>query len=209
MKNTSPYSIVKWIFLLLILSQFIECKRSGDGCPDKIIDSTHFDSSELAKIPDWLGDSLFFYSDAGDTAYMVCNVQYFHYTDGDFNGANPSADCGRTSFYYYPEYYYGYTSNHKDLDNIRVIIFKESNLNPWEPGPPLSRIFLSPKLDEQKLSNIGGTLAYTDSITLLDGYVEKGWLFFSLENSFNLKVGILRLKVKSTKWTLYKYVLNN
>lgn len=206
MKIASPYSIIKWIFLLLILSQFIECKRSGDGCPGKIIDSTHFDSSEKAKIPDWLGDSLFFYSDAGDTAYLVCTGQYGGYQlYGTVAGLD--AECGQYYFPYYPEYGYTYLSNHPDLNGIRVVIYKESNAYQIFPGPPTS-YFLINKIDRNKLANLEGNNAPTDSVFLNNGIYEYGWFTFSKGVSINLSVGLIRINRGSKRWTIYKYKLN-
>jgi hypothetical protein len=210
MKTKFTFVAGKAALLLLLVMSFSYCRRGGNDCPEITRDSTHFDSSELAKIPDWLGDSLFFYSDAGDTAYMVCTEQYGKYKSyGTAAGSDP--ECGQNYFPYYPEYGYYYLSNHPDLNGIRVLIYKESNAYQNIPGKPTSfLIFYTSKsfLDGHLLSDLQkGNL--NDSITIYNGSVIYGWKNRDMLTTLNLQVGLFKINsLNSRKWVLFNYSLN-
>lgn len=201
-------NLAKIVILIFIIVNLSNCKRSEDGCPETIIDSTHFDSSELAKIPDWKGDSLFFYSNAGDTAYMVCTVQYSGYESYD-GGGGYDAECGNNRFSYYPEYNYKYISNHPDLNGIRVVIFKESKLS-FTPGKPTSFLLFNNNrghLDGHLLADLNEK-SINDSILLSNGNQIYGWKNRDMVTTISLDLGLLKLNLKEGRqWKIHKYIL--
>lgn len=193
--------------LTLLIINLSNCRKNHDGCPETTIDSTHFDSSELAKIPDWKGDSLFFYSNAGDTAYMVCTVQYGGYESYD-GGGGYDAECGNNRFSYYPEYNYKYISNHPDLNGIRVVIYKESNAYHPMPGPPTAIIDIN-KLGNFLLSDLGNSKLFNDSISFENKQTLYGRWNMSEDCSLNINYGFLKIILSNgRKWTLFDYSLN-
>jgi hypothetical protein len=194
--------------LTLLIISLSNCRKDNKVCPEVTFDSTHFDNNEFAKIPDWKGDSLFFYSDAGDTAYMVCTEQYGDYKSYG-TAAGSDVECGQRKFYYYPEYNYSYKSNHPDLNGIRVVIYKESNAYQISGGPPLSRINI-PNIGGYRLSNLGIDSLMNDSVILWDGELVRGLLNGGENISLNLKFGILKLNSKNNNfWKLFKYNVIN
>jgi hypothetical protein len=208
MKFPFILNLAKIVMLTLLIISLSNCRKDNKVCPEVTFDSTHFDNNELAKIPDWKGDSLFFYSDARDTAYMVCTEQY-----GDYNSygtaAGSDVECGQRKFYYYPEYNYSYKSNHPDLNGIRVVIYKESNAYQISGGPPLSRINI-PNIGGYRLSNLGIDSLMNDSVILWDGELVRGLLNGGENISLNLKFGILKLNSKNNNfWKLFKYNVIN
>jgi hypothetical protein len=208
MKSAFILNLAKIVMLTLLIISLSNCRKDNKVCPEVTFDSTHFDNNELAKIPDWKGDSLFFYSDAGDTAYMVCTEQYGDYKSYG-TAAGSDVECGQRKFYYYPEYNYSYKSNHPDLNGIRVVIYKESNAYQISGGPPLSRINI-PNIGGYRLSNLGIDSLMNDSVILWDGELVRGLLNGGENISLNLKFGILKLNSKNNNfWKLFKYNVIN
>ena len=208
MKFPFILNLAKIVMLTLLIISLSNCRKDNKVCPEVTFDSTHFDNNELAKIPDWKGDSLFFYSDAGDTAYMVCTEQYGDYKSYG-TAAGSDVECGQRKFYYYPEYNYSYKSNHPDLNGIRVVIYKESNAYQISGGPPLSRINI-PNIGGYRLSNLGIDSLMNDSVILWDGELVRGLLNGGENISLNLKFGILKLNSKNNNfWKLFKYNVIN
>jgi hypothetical protein len=208
MKFPFILNLAKIVMLTLLIISLSNCRKDNKVCPEVTFDSTHFDNNEFAKIPDWKGDSLFFYSDAGDTAYMVCTEQYGDYKSYG-TAAGSDVECGQRKFYYYPEYNYSYKSNHPDLNGIRVVIYKESNAYQISGGPPLSRINI-PNIGGYRLSNLGIDSLMNDSVILWDGELVRGLLNGGENISLNLKFGILKLNSKNNNfWKLFKYNVIN
>jgi|688.fasta_scaffold13737_2 hypothetical protein len=208
MKSAFILNLAKIVMLTLLIISLSNCRKDNKVCPEVTFDSTHFDNNEFAKIPDWKGDSLFFYSDAGDTAYMVCTEQYGDYKSYG-TAAGSDVECGQRKFYYYPEYNYSYKSNHPDLNGIRVVIYKESNAYQISGGPPLSRINI-PNIGGYRLSNLGIDSLMNDSVILWDGELVRGLLNGGENISLNLKFGILKLNSKNNNfWKLFKYNVIN
>jgi hypothetical protein len=204
---------LKVILLLICILFFDNCRRRDEceGSPNSNYnyDSTHFDSSEQAKIPDWQGDSLYFYSDVGDTAYMYCDWQSSP-NRYEYDKGGAYLPCPYDLWSWHPSVYYYYHSNEPSLNGLEIHIYKESNAKKWEPnGPPQSWIVIR-QFASQFLSNIGGNNLPNDSVILINGFVEKGWTTFTKTASLNLNVGIIKLNPEiGKKWTLFNYKLNN
>lgn len=202
------------LLVLFCLLFFDNCRRRDEceGSPKSNLnyDSTHFDSSEQAKIPDWQGDSLYFYSDAGDTAYMYCNWQSPPNNFEIQSRSSGTFPCPYLENFCYPFQQYNYHSNEPTLNDFQIIFFKESNLiNQFPKEPPKAYLALS-QYDYQLLSDVGFNNLTNDSVLLMNGLIEKGWSTANKTSSLNLNVGILKLNIKrGKKWTLFKYKLNN
>lgn len=211
---TKVYTRFFNVLLVLICFLFFENCRPRDECEGSPksnynYDSTHFDISEQAKIPDWQGDSLYFYSDAGDTAYMFCSGQTSPFSyEYDMRGAY--LPCPYEIYYWHPSVYYYYQSNEPSLNGLLIHIYKESNAYKWEPnGPPIAR-FLVPGLDGYRLAEFGDKVNPTDSVKMENGLWEFGWNNRDKNTTINLKIGFLRINFDSEKkWNLFKYKLNN
>jgi hypothetical protein len=204
---------LKVILLLICILFFDNCRRRDEceGSPKSNYnyDSTHFDSSEQSKIPDWQGDSLYFYSDAGDTAYMFCSGQTSQFSY-EYDKGGAYLPCPYDLWSWYPSVYYYYQSNEPTLNGLQIHIYKESNGSKWDPnGPPVAR-FLVPGLDGYRLSEFGDKVIPTDSVKIENGLWEFGWNNRDKNTTISLKIGFLRINFDSgKKWTLFKYKLNN
>lgn len=204
------------VILVLICILFFDNCRQRDECEGSPksnynYDSTHFDSSELIKIPDWQGDSLYFYSDVGDTAYMFCAWQSPPNSFAILTGGSNALPCPYVLNFCHPSQRYTYQSNEPSLNGLQIHIYKESNGSKQFPtGPPLSRMVIgSYDYGAIWLSDYGDTIPPADSVIISNGFIEHGWQT-SDGTIFNIKVGILILnKPNSKKWTLFKYKLNN
>jgi hypothetical protein len=208
MKFPFILNLAKIVMLTLLIISLSNCRKDNKVCPEVTFDSTHFDNNELAKIPDWKGDSLFFYSDAGDTAYMVCREQYGDYKSYG-TAAGSDVECGQRKFYYYPEYNYSYKSNHPDLNGIRVVIFKESKLS-FTPGKPTSFLLFNNNrghLDGHLLADLNEK-SINDSILLSNGNQIYGWKNRDMVTTISLDLGLLKLNLKEGRqWKIHKYIL--
>lgn len=202
------FTLLMFAFILL----FENCRRKDDcaevqGPPPQ---STHFDSLELTKIPDWKGDSLFFYSDTGDSVYIYCYNQ-LPPNNYESKGYTNPLPCNYTVNNYYPYQAYYYRSNEPTLNGLYVEFYKDPNSYPYNstPSTPLSRIVIG-DLGAQWLSKFGYEIIPQDSIILLDGTMEQGWLNGVQTVLFNINIGVLRLKQKNgTTWKLYRYWKKN
>ena len=199
------------LLMLAFIFLFENCKRKDEceGVLGPPPNSTHFDSLELSKIPDWKGDSLFFYSDAGDTAYMYCYDQSPPNNYESESYINP-LPCNYTSYSYYPYQAYYYRSNEPTLNGLYVEFYKEAIGYQWGPGPPVSRVLI-PKLDGFTLNEFGFNVTPNDSVKLEDGSISFGWKNRDAATTMNLKFGFLKINFQKSlvKWTIYKYKLKN
>jgi hypothetical protein len=188
------------------------CKRDIDGpcgMTDKTFDTSFFEKNEKDLIPDWEGDSLFFYSDAGDTAYLFCKYQGLVIeTEFLHNG---SFSCSWTYTYPYELFGATYGSNYPELNNIGINIYKENYL--WQQTPPFRQAFIEIlNWNTYNLLVFDGKTIPNDSVLLANGKYEKGWIRedVSSKTVMNLNVGIIKLENKSgKKWTQFRYTLNN
>jgi len=212
---TKPYPRFLNVILLIICILFFDNCRQRDECEgspksNSNFDSTHFDSSEKSKIPDWQGDSLYFYSDVGDTAYMYCDWQSSPNGYEYFNSGSNALPCPYSILRWYPSVLYSYHSNEPTLNGLRIHIYKESNANKWVPnGPPVARVLVG-KIAGFVLSEFGGDVIPNDSVRLENGKWELGSNYRNKLAAIRLKVGLLKINPEQGKnWTLYKYRLNN
>ncbi len=210
------YTSLKLLLLLSIFFGISNCKRDIDGPCDKsniYYDTSYFEKNERDLLPDWEGDSLFFYSDAGDTAYLFCKSQYLGITY-DYPGRNGSTWCSWTETYPYESFGATYSSNNSELNNISIQIYKESYSKYDQSNPP----FRQAKIDISKygiydLLIFDGKIQPDDSVLLTNGKYEVGILDDDskiIRTTMNLNVGLMIMETKNVKkWTLFRYTLVN
>jgi len=205
-------SSLKFLLLLSLFFGISNCKRDIDGpcdMSDIDFDTSYFEKNEKALLPDWKGDSLFFYSDAGDTAYLFCKYQGLVIeTEFLHNG---SFSCSWTYTYPYELFGATYGSNYPELNNIGINIYKENYL--WQQTPPFRQATISiPKWGNYRLLEFDGKSLPNDSVLLANGKIESGLVKEDVSSKIvmNLNLGIIKLEKKSgKKWTLFRYTLNN
>jgi hypothetical protein len=179
--------------------------------PDKTYDTSYFEKNEKDLIPDWEGDSLFFYSDAGDTAYLFCESQGFGIVNKYYKSG--STWCSWTDTYPYQGFGATYSSNNLELDDLQIDIYKESYSQDDQSNPPIRQA----KIDISKygiydLLIFDGKIQPDDSVLLTNGKYEVGILDDSkiIRTTMNLNVGLMIMETKNVKkWTLFRYTLNN
>jgi len=206
--------ILKFLLLVSLFFGLSNCKKDIDGpcdMSDIDFDTSYFEKNEKALLPDWKGDSLFFYSDAGDTAYLFCKYQGLgiatKYVDSGTNW------CNWTYTYPYESFGATYSSNNQELNNIGIQIYKESYSQDDQSNPPLRQA----KIDISKygiydLLIFDGKIQPDDSVLLTNGKYEVGILDDSkiIRTTMNLNVGLMIMETKNVKkWTLFRYTLNN
>ncbi len=201
---------LKFLLLLSLFFGVSNCKRDIDGpcgMTDKTFDTSYFEKNEKDLLPDWEGDSLFFYSDAGDTAYLFCKSQGLGFA-ADYGGGG-STWCSWTDTYPYEGFGATYSSNNSELDDIGIEIYKESYRDQWSPPLRKAKILI-PKVGIYNLLEFDEKTIPDDSIVLANGQIERGRISDE-DLTMNLKVGILKIKRYSDgkKWTLFRYTLNN
>jgi hypothetical protein len=199
---------LKFLLLLSLFFGISNCKRD-DGCNkayETYFDSSFFDSSELVLIPDWVGDSLFYYSNEGDTAYLHCYSRYYGFRPDV--GGSKNVTCEYYEYYHYPFYLYYFESNVPELDVMQIEIYKESLMN--RSKEKAKSYLVAKKMVDFPLELLGSDSLANDSIILEDGSLEKGFLSATSSYSLNLRIGFLRIKrLNGKKWTLYRYTLAN
>jgi hypothetical protein len=202
---------LKFLLLLSLFFGLSNCKKDIDGpcdMSDIDFDTSYFEKNEKALPPDWKGDSLFFYSDAGDTAYLFCKYQGLGITTEFIH--NGSSSCNWTYTYPYESFGATYGSNHPELNNIGIRIYKETYLGQQTP-PFKQALIIIPNWGNYLLLEFDGETFPNDSVVLSNGQIERGFLSSDNNLLLNLKVGLLKIgrynKIK--KWTLYRYTLNN
>jgi hypothetical protein len=183
-----------------------------DGPCDKsdiYYDTSYFEKNERDLLPDWEGDSLFFYSDAGDTAYLYCEIQELLISKNW--GESGDATCRWNIYQPYEKFLAIYRSNNPELNNLQIEIYKESYSQSGQSNPPLRQAKIRvPKVGNYTLFDFDGKTIPDDSIVLANGQIERGRISDE-DLTMNLKVGILKIKRYSDgkKWTLYRYTLAN
>ncbi len=133
-------SSLKFLLLLSLFFGISNCKRDIDGpcgMTDKTFDTSFFEKNEKDLLPDWEGDSLFFYSDAGDTAYLFCESQGLGIVTKYYKSG--STWCSWTDTYPYEAFGATYSSNNPELDDIGIEIYKESYSQSHQSNPPLRK----------------------------------------------------------------------
>jgi hypothetical protein len=201
---------LKFLLLVSLFFGISNCKRDIDGpcgMTDKTFDTSFFEKNEKDLLPDWEGDSLFFYSDAGDTAYLFCRYQGIGIA-ADYGGGGPTW-CSWIDTYPYESFGATYSSNNSELDDIGIKIYKESYRDQW--NPPLRQALIRvPKVGNYTLFEFDSKTLPNDSVSLANGQIEVGRISGE-DVTMNLKVGILKIKRYSNgkKWTLFRYTLNN
>ena len=218
MKNYLTFKhLQRSLKLLLLLSLFFgisNCKRDIDGpcgMTDKTFDTSFFEKNEKDLLPDWEGDSLFFYSDAGDTAYLYCEIQELLISKNW--GQSGDATCRWNIYQPYEKFLAIYRSNNPELNNLQIEIYKESYSQSGQSNPPIrqAKIEIS-NWNTFKLLVFDGKTAPNDSILLANGEYEKGWIREDIDRKtiINLNVGLIKMEMKNVKkWTLFRYTLNN
>jgi hypothetical protein len=207
---------LKFLLLLSLFFGISNCKRDIDGpcdMSDIDFDTSYFEKNEKALLPDWKGDSLFFYSDAGDTAYLFCKYQGLGITTEFIH--NGSSSCNWTYTYPYESFGATYGSNHPELNNIGIRIYKETYLG--QQTPPFKQAVIDISVGTSaigwySLLDFDGKTLPNDSVLLANGKYESGWVKDSktLRPIMNLKVGLIVIERKNVKkWTLFRYTLNN
>ncbi len=203
---------LKFLLLLSIFFGISNCKRDIDGSCDQsdiYYETSYFEKNERDLLPDWEGDSLFFYSDAGDTAYMFCKSQHLGITK-DYNRSG-STWCSWKVHAPYESFGANYSSNNSELDNTLIHIYKEpySDKSP----PPFRYAWVTIYgWNSYTLLEFDGKALPEDSVRLANGKFEKGLIrdYVSKKTVMNLNTGIIILENKSgKKWTLYRYTLAN
>ena len=203
---------LKLLLLLSIIFGINNCKRDMDGPCDKsdiYYDTSYFEKNERDLLPDWEGDSLFFYSDAGDTAYLYCEIQELLISKNW--GESGDATCRWNIYQPYEKFLAIYRSNNPELNNLQIEIYKESYSKSDQSNPPIRQALIrSPKVGNYTLFDFDGKTLPNDSVSLANGQIEVGRISGE-DVTMNLKVGILKIKrySDSKKWTLYRYTLTN
>jgi hypothetical protein len=203
MNTISKY--LHFLFIFLILVCMVKCKRDFPCyVQDEIHDSLLFNGLELSLIPNWVGDSAFYYSDQGDTMYLFCRSREYERTS--FIIGNRSFECSWETIFPYELYQFKYTSNHPSFQKYTLIFqrFDPQNFSskPSESKTKIYReeqelIFPNLELFSKKYQDF-------DTIMLASGKQVVGLLTFN--GTFSNKYGLLKYREKSGKrWTLFKY----